>query len=457
MRLACITLLLLLVATAVRAQPARESYWGPIPAAADSSDSARAVFSDRPMPVPVGLVYWPVRILGEPLVLLSEGVSELVEYLDERKVIHGASRLLGPRTGPFGVVLGVQAGALAGFGAGLSLEHDAFFQPGNLFRVRGSATVNGDNRASLGLRIPFGAEEHVEFGTGYHRTWNARYFGTGPTSSAQDESYYGQDIFWAGTSLRKHVGAHVFAEGNLLYSSVGTGEPRDDAGPSISTVFAGDLPPGFGIHSYGVSLGLQLSHENDLAPGRPTRGGSRRVRVERYESADPHGGSFWGYRAELQQFLTLWHPYRVLALRAYGSWLDPAGSEVIPFQRLMINDSPDALRGYRSFRFRDRGLVALNAEYRFPLWTNESPGEAGIDLYPLADWGQVFSDPDQLHLDDLTFSYGIGLRLDTPRGFVARVEWARGEEENTFRLRTEQLFQFPKLGFLYGRDPVPAR
>lgn len=434
-----------------------DAYWDSFPAAADSSDSARAVFRDPPMPIVEAIFYWPVRIVAEPIVLLGSGVGEVVEYLDETKALYRVAKLLGPRKGPFGVVLGVQAGGLSGFGGGLSIEHDAFFRKGNLLRLRGSTTVNGDNRLSLGSRIPLGEGEYFEFGTGYRMRGNARFFGIGPETEGRDESFYRQELFWSGAALRRAIDPHLFWEADLLYSSVAAGEPRDGESPSISTAFAGALPPGFGEHSYGVSVGLQLLHENDLGKGRPTKGGSRRVRVERFESTDDQGVGFFSYRAELQQFLTLWHPFRVLALRGYGSWLDPTGGDVIPFQRLMINDNPDVLRGYRSFRFRDRGLVALNSEYRFPILMNERPGGSGLDLYPLADWGQVFDAAEQVSFRNMKFSYGLGLRIESSTGFVAKIEWARSEEETAVQFRSDQLFQFLKLGFLYGRDPVPAR
>ncbi len=450
----------LLVLTTFVSHPASaraEAYWDTFPASADSSDSARAVFHDPPMPIAEAIFYWPIRVAAEPFVLLSSGLGETIEFLDGHRVLKKVSKLLAPRRGPFGVVPNIQAGGLPGFGGGLSLEHDAFFRKGNLLRLRGSGTVHGDTRLSLGSRIPMGEGEYFEFGTGYRVRGNARYFGIGPDTKGRDESFYRQELFWSGAGLRRGVGAHFFVEGDLLYSSVGAGEPRKDVEPSISTQFAGALPAGFGEHSYGVSAGLQLLHEDESGNGRTTRGGNRRVRVERFESTDKRDVGFWSYRAELQQFFTLWHPYRVLALRGYGSWLDPTGSDPIPFQRLMANDTPDVLRGYRSFRFRDRGLVALNSEYRFPILMKQNTGESGADLYPLADWGQVFDEVDQIGIRKMKFSYGLGLRIESGNGLVARIEWARSKEETTFLLRMDQIFQFIKLGFLYGRDPVPSR
>ena len=343
------SILILLVAVSLiaacfagTANAAGESYWG---AAADSSDTTRAIYHDSPMPLTHAVFYWPVRVVTFPLALLADGVGAGVEALDQGRVIQQVGEWVGPRRGPFGIVLGVQAGGLSGFGGGVSIEHDAFLRRGNLLRVRLYSTVNGDHRASVGLRIPTHAGGYLDYGMGYRARENARYFGIGPGTQKEDQSYYKQELFWTGATLRRNMGANIFAEANLLYSSIGAGEPRDDASPSISTVFAGDLPVGFGEHSYGLSLGLQLSHENDLSAHRPTKGGSRRVRVERYQSTDRTDVGFWSYRAELQQFFTLWHPYRILALRGYGSWLDPTGSDVVPFQRLMINDNPDAFRG----------------------------------------------------------------------------------------------------------------
>ena len=451
-------LLLVLTIFASGADPAHaEAYWDSLPAAADSSDSTHAIFRDPPMPVAEAIFYWPVRVAGEPIVLLASGLGETVEFLDGKRVIHRVSKLLAPRRGPFGVVPDIQAGGLSGFGGGLSIEHDAFFRKGNLLRLRASGTTHGDTRLSLGTRFPLGEGEYFEFGTGYRVRGNARYFGIGPDSKGRDESFYRQELFWGGAGLRQALGAHVFWEADLLYSSVGAGEPREDTEPSISTKFAGALPAGFGEHSYGVSGSLQLVHDDEGGTGRTTKGGTRRVRVERFESTDKRDVGLWSYRAELQQFMTLWHPYRVLALRGYGSWLDPTGGDVIPFQRLLVNDTPDVLRGYRSFRFRDRGLVAFNSEYRFPISMKQFPGRAGLDLYPLADYGQVFDDAKQIGFNNMKFSYGLGLRVESGNGLVARLEWARSKEETTLLLRADQIFQFMKRGLLYGRDPIPSR
>ena len=130
----------------------------------------------------------------------------------------------------------------------------------------------------------------------------------------------------------------------------------------------------------------------------------------------------------------------------------------MPAPRLHTNDDPDLLRGYDDFRWRDRGLALVNAEYRWPMWRHEQPDGAGIDAYLLSDVGQVFGHAREISLDHLTVSWGGGLRLGSRRaGSLFRVEYARSEEDHVFRFRADQVFQFVKTGYIHGREPIPAR
>lgn len=430
------------------------AYWG---AEVARPDSATGVFRDPPIPIWMGVVYWPVRIVAEPVILLADGISAGVGYLGKQKVIQNATKLLGPQRGPLQIAPTIQAGGLSGFGGGFVAQYHGLLGEGSLVRGRLTGAVNGDSRATLGSRFSTGSASRVELGIGYRMRGNARYFGIGPTTSESDESFYRQKLFWVGGSFRQGLGAEFYAKADLCYTSVEATAPQGNAGPSITEVFAGDLPYGYGTRSYGYSLGLQVGHDNVPETGRPIQGGSQRVRVERFESTDHQSVAFWNYRAELQQFFTLWHSYRILALRGFGSWIDPTGASEVPFQRLMVNQMPDALRGYESFRYRDQGMVEVSAEYRFPLWASQRADGPGLDLYPLVDVGQVFDTVEKIQWKDLTASYGLGIRIVGSRGFIARLEYAQSDEEIVFRFSAEQLFQFDKSVLLYGRDPIPSR
>jgi hemolysin activation/secretion protein len=140
-----------------------------------------------------------------------------------------------------------------------------------------------------------------------------------------------------------------------------------------------------------------------------------------------------------------------------GSWSQPIGGSSIPFQRLATNDDPDLLRGYPDLRFRDRGLVVITGEYRWPIWASVRAAGAGVDAYLLADAGQVFRDRRNLLLPRFTTSYGGGLRIITGSGFAGRVELAWSDEGMQARLGSDQVFQFSRGGLYHGRNPIPLR
>jgi hypothetical protein len=47
--------------------------------------------------------------------------------------------------------------------------------------------------------------------------------------------------------------------------------------------------------------------------------------------------------------------------------------------------------------------------------------------------------------------------VESGHGFVFRIEYARSDEASVLRFRADQVFQFTKRGFLYGREPIPVR
>jgi len=211
-----------------------------------------------------------------------------------------------------------------------------------------------------------------------------------------------------------------------------------------------------------VTVGFGLTHDSTDDTGRPVSGALAKLHLAYFTSTGdtPKDDDFVTYRAEWQQFLPLWLPQRGLALRAYSSWIDPigdGGTADMAFQRLMTNDDPDLLRGYKDFRWRDRGLVAFTAEYRWPVWASDTREGVGLDAYLLTDVGQVFGNRREITSDNMTASYGGGLRLIGWHGFVGRIEYAASEEDQIFRLRADQVFQFQKGGLFHGRNPVPSR
>jgi hypothetical protein len=90
----------------------------------------------------------------------------------------------------------------------------------------------------------------------------------------------------------------------------------------------------------------------------------------------------------------------------------------VPYYMLPDLGGSHTLRGYPTWRFRDRSRLALTGEFR---WT------AGpfVDMALFADAGTVAPKLDELDFQDLKHSYGIGMTVHTFARTLTRIELAR--------------------------------
>jgi hypothetical protein len=430
------------------------SHWGWLPAPGQPGATARLMPPSRPLWA--AALEYPYQVVTYPVHLLAEGVTAGIVTTYRWHVVATLQRLARLQ-GPFVTLItpSITAGGLLGYGGGLTIRRLASGAAGDRFKLRWQSTSTGSHKLTLGMLLQRPA---LQAAIGYRVRPNARYLGVGPGSMRSDESYFRQNVAWAGLEWRRPVSASSDLILGTLFSALDNGAPPDRFGTALAERFAGELPAGYGHASVGATLSCGLMHDTTGLTGRPTGGGLQRVRVSYFARTGGSGADFWSYRLEAQQFIHLYHLDRVLALRGLIGWLDPAGPAPIHFQRLLTNDDPDLLRGYNDFRWRDRGLAILTAEYRWPIWFSAVPRGTGLDFYLLTDVGQVFGDLREISGRSLTWSYGAGLRLVGGQGdFVARLEIAFSEEETVLRLRADQIFQFSKGGLYHGRDPVPAR
>lgn len=436
------------------------SYWGPIPPPADSS---LAQLRNNSLPLWESALIWPYRVAVSPLWLLSKGIGAAINIGATSEFLAKLARAPSHLPAPSGSRIGVsfQAGGIGGIGGGVSLRHDSLYAPGNKLFINLSTTNKENTKTTLGLLFGAGSANQIEIGLGRRVRPNARFFGIGPGSEETDESLYRREQAWVGVEYRRGLGENLFLDGDVLFSTVRAStaelEDLDDDERLLQDVFAGDLPIGFNSRNEGVGFGLSLVHNTVPDIGRAGGGGIRRIKAFYMTSVDEQDFSFWNYRVDVQQFIPLWYSNRSLALRSYLSWIDPRGSDPLPFSRLIYNDDPDLFRGFKDFRWRDRGFTALSAEYRWPFWADQTVDGRGIDIYLLSDVGQVFGEFDDIALRNLQFSYGVGFRAVTKERFFFRFEYARSDEGAVVWLVGTQVFQFSLDRLLGGKDQDPSR
>ena len=109
--------------------------------------------------------------------------------------------------------------------------------------------------------------------------------------------------------------------------------------------------------------------------------------------------NFTSVKADLRKYMPLFSGH-VLAIQGLVNWV----SGEAPFHKLAKLGGQDMMRGYYTGRYRDKLLIALQAEYRLPVWGRlGAVGFAGL--------GDVADKPANFRLGDLKYSMGAGLRF----------------------------------------------
>jgi outer membrane translocation and assembly module TamA len=184
---------------------------------------------------------------------------------------------------------------------------------------------------------------------------------------------------------------------------------------SLSTEAAEGLQPSY------ARTRLFAEFDSRTSPGYTRSGGFYRVDWADYRQVDAGHESFRRLDAEANHFVPLLRENWVIALRAMATTTQTAPGEHVPFFLLPDLGGNRALRGYSTWRFRDRNRMLLTGEYR---WT------AGqfVDMALFMDAGKVAARASDLNFDDLHTAYGLGVSFHTLRSTMTRIEVARSRE-----------------------------
>ncbi len=238
----------------------------------------------------------------------------------------------------------------------------------------------------------------------------AAFYGVGNGSQRGDRQSFGYDEKTVGASARVQAGRLVEFGGSSEYVAT-AGEVNDEG----ATGLVRSLDLAYARNSAFASLDSRTS------PGYSQRGGLARVSLADYRQVNGAGSGFMRADGELQAFIPLRAERQIVALRAAAATTVTAGGNVVPFYLLPELGGNSSLRGYSSWRFRDRARLLLSGEYRW------SAGPL-VDMSLFGDAGQVAPQLRDLSLRNLHTSYGVGFSVHTPSATVTRLEVARSRE-----------------------------
>ncbi len=211
--------------------------------------------------------------------------------------------------------------------------------------------------------------------------------------------------------------------------------------PAITGLFDESTAPGLTRQPPFLRSGIavDLDYRDSMPPTRTavrldrlplagaSRGGRYQATLASYHDQEFNRYSFRRTTIDLQQFVPLLHGHRVLAFRALAVLSDPSGDQVVPFYLSPTLGGLSVGRGYPTFRFRDRNLLALQAEYRYQV----SPLVAGAIF---VDAGQVAPRVRAIEWSQFKTTYGAGVRFGAAGSAALRFDLAFGGARPTFIL-----------------------
>jgi hypothetical protein len=190
--------------------------------------------------------------------------------------------------------------------------------------------------------------------------------------------------------------------------------------PSIETRHTATTAPGLFSDPRYVEATAFTAIDWRESPGYTRSGGLYSVALTDFRDRGDRF-SFRRVDVDLRQYIPVLKEQWVFVVRGLAEITATDAGQVIPYYLLPSLGGAQTLRGYPDFRFQDKHMLLVSAEYR---WL---PSRV-VDMAIFADSGKVVAERRDLDLNGLKTSYGIGIRFHGPTFTPLRVDVARGDE-----------------------------
>ena len=295
----------------------------------------------------------------------------------------------------------------------------------NSIDVRGSWTLKGYKRVESEFVAPRFLKRRASFSFlgGWREATQVGFYGLGNATVEEANVSYGFTQLYAHGVLEvKPTNRFLTLRGGLEASQWEQG-PGSGAKPSIETVYPPASLPGLGqtityLHTHGM-----VGFDSRPVPGYSRRGSLLGVTFRDFSDTDSRFG-FKQIDYEAIQHIPLLRESWALSLHAAASVTGLKSGQEIPFFMMPSVGGGSSLRGYSSWRFRDRNSLLLQAEWRVMV-------NRFLDTALFYDTGKVEAHTRDLDFSNLKDDYGIGFRFHTPLATPLRIEFARSREGMT--------------------------
>ena len=284
--------------------------------------------------------------------------------------------------------------------------------------VGGLYSLKNYKLLEAGLQSPRPLTGRVDWSleAGWRDATQVAYHGLG-MESQDDEAQFRMEQGFAGGKawLRPRPWAVMHAAIGYEGFTIADGQGH---APDVDEVFTPETAPGLGDHPDFLHLVWSAAIDTRDSPGYTRRGALMEIAHHTYRDlADTY--NFGRLDAEVIEHVPLFRETWVLSLRGrLQTTLEDADS--VPFFLMPALGSGSSLRGYSSWRFRDRHSLLFSAEWR---WI---PNRLALDAALFYDAGTVADRFDALSIGRMESNVGFGVRFHSPVVTPLRVEVAWG-------------------------------
>jgi hypothetical protein len=313
--------------------------------------------------------------------------------------------------------------AYAGGGFTLGAGYRRFVSPYNTVHLRGSLTPSGYKRVEAEFLAPRLLNRRAVLSVlgGWRDATQVGFYGTGtaPTSS-DDRSNYSFTQPYVSGQIEVWPTRRLFVVGGGLEYSQWNQGPGGGSAPSVEEVYTPETLPGLGSQPIYLHAKASAALDWRTSAGYSRRGGVYRVTVHDFADQDSRH-SFRQVDYDAIQHIPLLRDVWVLSLHGRIETTYTDGDAEVPFFMLPALGSGSTLRGFSSWRFRDRHSLLMQAEWR--VLANRF-----LDMAVFYDTGKVVSRLNDISFDGLKSDFGLGFRLHGPAVTPLRVEVAKSNE-----------------------------
>jgi hypothetical protein len=252
---------------------------------------------------------------------------------------------------------------------------------------------------------------------GWRDATQVAYHGVGIDSPEDLDIAYRMQQAYSGGTATVRPQPRVVLSGQATLEDYTIKDPSGDDRPVPHIV---SFAPGAGINPLYLHTMISAAFDWRPAADYARRGGLYQLSRHHYDDRD---GTFSFDRldAEIVQHVPILRENWVVSLR--GRLETTLGDDdQVPYFLMPSLGSGSTLRGYSSWRFRDRHAALVNAEWRWII------SRMAMDMAVFFDAGTVAPTFDALALRSFVSNYGVGVRFHGPVSTPLRVELARGNE-----------------------------